>query len=238
MTARDDNERITRAGEYALRILDPEAEAAARAEATRDPAFGAEVDRWNSRLSRLADEVSPVEPSATLWPRILAATGGAANDNAVVFWRRWAIGSTGLLAASLAAVVLLVATPDPVADPATPPDAGSITRVATLKLDNGVTALTLAYDSATGELYLAPTREMEGDTRVPHLWLVLPDDGGVKLVGAINGTETSRHSLEGVIVGQATQAIAVAVSMEEPGHTPDPDHPDGPVVAQGEFQPL
>jgi|GEM_PF-6139804 len=28
MTARDDNERITRAGEYALRILDPEAEAA------------------------------------------------------------------------------------------------------------------------------------------------------------------------------------------------------------------
>lgn len=238
MTPSDHEDRITRAGEYALRVLNPTEEAEARAEAARNPAFGIEVDRWNEQLGRLADEVAPVQPPASLWPRILAATGGAANDNAVVFWRRWAIGSTGLLAASLAAVAVLIATPAPAPDPATTPVAGSITRVATLKLDNGVTALTLAYDSATGELYLAPTREMEGDTRIPHLWLVLPDGAGVQLVGAIDGHETSRHSLEGVIVNQATEAIAVAVSMEQPGHTPNPDHPDGPVVAQGEFQPL
>lgn len=238
MTASDQDDRIARAGEYALRVLSPAEEADARAEAARDPAFGAEVDRWNTRLSQMADEIAPVQPSDGLWPRIVAATGGAANDNAVVFWRRWAIGSTGLLAASLAAVAIMIATPAPAPDPATTPVAGAITRVATLKLDNGVTALTLAYDSVTGELYLAPTREMEGDTRIPHLWLILPDEGGVQLVGAIDGHETSRHNLQGVIVGQATQAIAVAVSMEEPGHTPDPDHPDGPVVARGEFQPL
>ena len=238
MTASDHEDRIARAGEYALRVLSPAEEAEARAEAARDPAFGAEVDRWNDQLSRMADGIAPVQPSGSLWPRILAATGGAANDNAVTFWRRWAIGSTGLLAASLAAVAIMIATPAPAPDPATTPVAGSITRVATLKLDNGVTALTLAYDSATGELYLAPTREMEGDTRIPHLWLVLPNEGGVQLVGAIDGHDTSRHNLEGVIVGQATEAIAVAVSMEEPGHTPNPDRPDGPVVAEGEFQPL
>jgi len=238
MTASDHEDRIARAGEYALRVLGPADEAEARAEAARDPSFAAEVDRWNDQLSRMADGIAPVQPSAALWPRIQAATGGAANDNAVTFWRRWAIGSTGLLAASLAAVAIMVATPAPAPDPATTPVAGAITRVATLKLDNGATALTLAYDSATGELYLAPTREMEGDTRIPHLWLVLPDEGGVQLVGAIDGHDTSRHNLEGVIVGQATEAIAVAVSMEEPGHTPDPDRPDGPVVAQGEFQPL
>ena len=238
MTASNDDDRIARAGEYALRGLSPAEEAAARAEAARDPVFGAEVDRWNDQLSHMADGIAPVQPSASLWPRILAATGGAANDNAVTFWRRWAIGSTGLLAASLAAVAIMIATPAPAPDPATTPVAGSITRVATLKLDNGVTALTLAYDSATGELYLAPTREMEGDTRIPHLWLVLPNEGGVQLVGAIDGHDTSRHNLEGVIVGQATEAIAVAVSMEEPGHTPNPDRPDGPVVAEGEFQPL
>ncbi|MBB5659880.1 anti-sigma factor domain-containing protein [Brevundimonas halotolerans] len=238
MTASNDDDRIARAGEYALRVLSPAEEAAARAEAARDPVFGAEVDRWNDQLSHMADGIAPVQPSASLWPRILAATGGAANDNAVTFWRRWAIGSTGLLAASLAAVAIMIATPAPAPDPATTPVAGSITRVATLKLDNGVTALTLAYDSATGELYLAPTREMEGDTRIPHLWLVLPNEGGVQLVGAIDGHDTSRHNLEGVIVGQATEAIAVAVSMEEPGHTPNPDRPDGPVVAEGEFQPL
>ncbi|HAJ04202.1 MULTISPECIES: anti-sigma factor domain-containing protein [unclassified Brevundimonas] len=238
MTASNDDDRIARAGEYALRVLSPAEEAAAHAEAARDPVFGAEVDRWNDQLSHMADGIAPVQPSASLWPRILAATGGAANDNAVTFWRRWAIGSTGLLAASLAAVAIMIATPAPAPDPATTPVAGSITRVATLKLDNGVTALTLAYDSATGELYLAPTREMEGDTRIPHLWLVLPNEGGVQLVGAIDGHDTSRHNLEGVIVGQATEAIAVAVSMEEPGHTPNPDRPDGPVVAEGEFQPL
>jgi len=238
MTVSDHEDRIARAGEYALRVLSPSEEAAARAEAARDPAFGAEVDRWNDQLGRMADGIAPVQPSAALWPRILAATGGAANDNAVVFWRRWAIGSTGLLAASLAAVAIMIATPAPAPDPATTPAAGAITRVATLKLENGATALTLAYDSVTGELYLAPTREMEGDTRIPHLWLVLPNEGGVQLVGAIDGHDTSRHSLEGVIVGQATEAIAVAVSMEEPGHTPDPGHPDGPVVAQGEFQAL
>ena len=238
MTASNDDDRIARAGEYALRVLSPAEEAAAHAEAARDPVFGAEVDRWNDQLSHMADGIAPVQPSASLWPRILAATGGAANDNAVPFWRRWAIGSTGLLAASLAAVAIMIATPAPAPDPATTPVAGSITRVATLKLDNGVTALTLAYDSATGELYLAPTREMEGDTRIPHLWLVLPNEGGVQLVGAIDGHDTSRHNLEGVIVGQATEAIAVAVSMEEPGHTPNPDRPDGPVVAEGEFQPL
>ena len=92
MTVSDHEDRIARAGEYALRVLSPSEEAAARAEAARDPAFGAEVDRWNDQLGRMADGIAPVQPSAALWPRILAATGGAANDNAVVFWRRWAIG--------------------------------------------------------------------------------------------------------------------------------------------------
>ena len=237
MTAPED-ERTARAGEYALRVLGPKDEAQARSDAASDPAFGKEVDRWNSRLSRLADEITPVQPSPGLWPRIVAATGGAANDNTLIFWRRWAIGSTGLLAASLAAVAILIATPAPAPDPVTTPVAGSITRVATLKLENGVTAMTLAYDSVTGELYLAPTREMEGDVRIPHLWLIMPDEGGVQLIGAIDGHDTSRHNLQGGIVGQAGQAIAVAVSMEEPGHTPHADHPDGPVVAQGEFQAL
>ncbi|MBO9502618.1 anti-sigma factor [Brevundimonas sp. A19_0] len=237
MTASDHDDRIARAGEYALRVLDPAEEVAARAEAARDPAFGAEVDRWNTRLSQLADGIAPVEPSPRLWPRIVAVTGGAANDNAARFWRRWAIGSTGLLAASLVAMVVMVSQPEPVVtNPPTP--TASLTRVATLKLDNGAAAMTLVYDSATGELYLAPTSEMEGDTRIPHLWLVMPDNAGVQLVGAIDGHDTSRHNLQGVMVGQATQAIAVAVSMEQPGHTPHADHPDGPVVAQGEFQPL
>ncbi|TAJ66966.1 anti-sigma factor [Brevundimonas sp.] len=225
------------AGELALRVLSPDEEAAACAREAADPGFAAHVEAWNDRLAGLADGIAPVEPSPWVWPRVEAGLTPptAANDNSVVFWRRWAIGSTGLLAASVAAVIVLLAqpAPAPVMAPAPPP----VIRVATLTLESGAAAMTLAYDSATGELYLAPTTEMAGDTRVPHLWLVMPE-GGVQLVGAIDGSTTSRHNLGRALSGPAGHANAVAVSMEAPGHTPAPDKPDGPVVASGELQRL
>ena len=226
------------AGELALRVLSPEDEAAARARASAEPAFATHVEAWNGHLGGLADGIDPVEPSAGVWPRVEAGLTPpvAANDNRVVFWRRWAIGSTGLLAASLAAVVMLAAQPVPAPEVATAPPPAAI-RVATLTLESGEAAMTLAYDAGTGELYLAPTNEMAGDTRVPHLWLVMPE-GGVQLVGAVDGSATSRQSLGQALFGPAGTANAVAVSMEAPGHTPAPNKPDGPVVAQGVLQRL
>ena len=232
----DEDEAL--AGELALRVLSPAEEAGARAREASDPAFAAHVDAWNERLAGLADGIAPVEPSPRVWPRVEAGLTPptAANDNGVVFWRRWAIGSTGLLAASLAAVVVMLAPPAPAPAP-TPGLAPAVIRVATLTLESGAAAMTIAYDSATGELYLAPTDKMAGDTRVPHLWLVMPE-GGVQLVGAIDGSATSRHSLGQALSGPAGAANAVAVSMEAPGHTPAPDRPDGPVVASGQLQRL
>ena len=232
------DEDLALAGELALRVLSPEDEAAARAREAADPAFAAHVEAWNERLGGLADGIVSVEPSPWVWPSVEAGLTppSAANDNSIVFWRRWAIGSTGLLAASVAAVIVLLAqpAPAPIATPAPPP---AVIRVATLTLESGAAAMTLAYDAGTGELYLAPTTEMAGDTRVPHLWLVMPE-GGVQLVGAIDGSATSRHSLGQALFGPAGEANAVAVSMEAPGHTPAPNKPDGPVVASGELQRL
>ena len=226
------------AGELALRVLSPAEEAAARAREAADPAFAADVESWNERLAGLADDIPPVAPSPYVWPRVEAGLPPvAANDNRLAFWRTWAVGSTGLLAASLAAVVVLLAQPSPV-PPAPAPEAPvAVTRVATLTLENGHAAMTIAYDPVSGELYLAPTDKMAGDTRVPHLWLVMPE-GGVQLVGAIDGSATSRHNLGRALSGKAGQARAVAVSMETPGHTPAPDRPDGPVVASGDLQRL
>ncbi len=231
----DDDQAL--AGELALRVLSPAEEAAARAREAAEPAFAAHVAAWNDQLAGLADDIAPVQPSPWVWPRVEAglAPPAAANDNGVVFWRRWAIGSTGLLAASLAAVAMLMAQPAPA--PVAPAAPVAVTRVATLTLENGAAAMTLAYDPGTGELYLAPTEAMAGDARVPHLWLVMPE-GGVQLVGAIDGAATSRHSLGRALSGPAGQANAVAVSMEAPGHTPAPNKPDGPVVASGELQRL
>ncbi|WP_396595607.1 anti-sigma factor domain-containing protein [Brevundimonas sp. R86498] len=233
-------EETVTAGELALRVLSPADEARARAREASDPAFAAEVQIWNDQLARLAAEIPSVQPSPSVWPRIEASigAGAAANDNGRVgFWRAWALGATGLLAASLVAVGVLVARPAPV-PVVQPAPAGGVTRIATLSLESGAPAVTLVYDTMTGHLFLAPTEAMAGDARVPHLWLVRPDGAGVQLVGAIDGTATSRHTLDAVLAAAAGEAQAVAISMEAPGHTPAADRPDGPVVASGELQAL
>lgn len=226
------------AGELALRVLSPVEEVQARARLAADPAFAAEVEAWNERLAGFVSGIAPVEPSALLWPRLQTAIGDVANDNGrLVFWRRWAVGSTGLLAASLAAVVVMLAQPGPVA-PSRPAPVGGVTRVATLTLDGGAPAVTLAYDTATGNLFIAPSPQLAGGEGVPHLWLVLPDDAGVQLVGAIEGGAASTRSLSQALAGAAGTATAVAISIEAPGHVPAANKPDGPVVASGELQRL
>lgn len=232
------NEDEALAGELALRVLSPSEEAAARAREASDAAFAADVETWNDRLARLAEEIAPVTPSQGLWPRIQA--GLPANDNdRTAFWRRWALGSTGLLAASLAAVVVLAVSrdqPQVIQPPQAQPVEAQVVRVATLTLqEGGQAAMTLVYDPNTENLYLAPTDAMAGDERVPHLWLVMPE-GGVQLVGSVDGSATSRRHLDALLAGRAGQANAVAVSMEAPGHTPAANKPDGPVVASGELQ--
>jgi len=228
------------AGELALRLLSPEDERVARARAESDPAFAREVEAWNSRLSALTAEVPAVEPAGGVWARVQADITPVANDNSRVgFWRAWAVGSTGLLAASLVAVAVLIARPAPAPVIMAPePEQGAITRVATLTLsEGGGQAMTVAYDTLTGNLFLAPTSSMAGAQGVPHLWLVTPE-GGVQLVGAIDGESVSRHTLPEDLAGQAGSATAVAISMEAPGHTPGQHQPDGPVVASGELQQL
>ena len=236
MTDPSDDDRETLAAELALRVLPADEEARAEALRTADARFNRAVEQWDERIAPMFDEVAPVAPPSGVWPRISAVIG-AANDNAIRFWRRWAVGATGLLAASLAAIIVLVAQDRPVAPLApAPTPAGGVTRVATLSVEGGGTAVNLVYDSATGNLFLAPTDKMVGDRRVPHLWLVMPE-GGVQLIGAIDGVATSRHNL-GAMMPMAAHASAVAISMEEPGHTPGAERPDGPVVASGELQAL
>ena len=227
------------AGELALRVLSPDEERAAQARVDADPAFAAQVDAWNEHLAAFVAEIPSVQPSSRVWPRVEASVAPAANDNArAAFWRAWAVGSTGLLAASLVAVAVLVARPAPAPVVQTAP-VGGVTRVATISMtDGGAPVVALAYDTMTGKLFIAPTRAMEGTSAVPHLWLVKPDGAGVQLIGAIDGSAASHHQLTDVLASTAGQAVAVAISMETPGHTPAADKPDGPVVATGELEAL
>ena len=255
-TFTDMEDRDVLAGELALRLLSPLDEAQALARVETDPAFAAEVEAWNERLAAFVHEIAPVEPSGAVWLRLDAALAPFApsgrpgdmwandNDRVAPFWKTWAIGATALLAASLGAVAFMIAQPEPVTTPVAPPvqaPAGGVTRVATLSLDSGAPVLTLAYDTATGNLFIAPTAELAGEDGVPHLWLVLADDAGVQLVGAIDDDESSRLNLTQVMSatpGQPGQAVTMAISIEAPGTTPAQNQPNGPVVAAGELQVL
>lgn len=229
------------AAELALRVLDREAEAAARGRQASDPAFAADVAAWEARLAVLFDGIAPVQPSTAVWRRIEAGLSVPANDNRkLVFWRRWAVASTGLLAASVAAFAVMLARPDAVVPPpAAPPAAQTpeIARIATLSTPEGEAFATVVYDSATETLYLAPLRSAQQDARVPHLWLMLPD-GGVQLVGAIDGRQPSRQPVAPGLSAQIGQVAQLAISMEAPGHAPAPNKPDGPVVASGDIRTL
>lgn len=230
-----DEDRDLLAGELALRLLSPVEEAAARARQARDPAFAAEVDAWSERLGQMVESAPSEEPSPALWAR-LSAVIGSANDNLVIFWRRWAVGSSALLAASLGALIFLAARPDQTPVAASSPTPPAVTRVATLTVEGGGMAATLIYDPVTGGLFVQPAAPMPPG-RVPHLWLVM-DDGVVRLVGPVDGASQSRHRLSGGMEIMAGRAQAVAISMEAPGHTPPVDKPDGPVIASGAFQPV
>lgn len=243
-------ERDALAGELALRVLSPEEEAVALARLETDAGFADEVEAWNEHLAAFVAEVVPVKPSPEVWPRVEAGIGAgvttgpivpvAANDDGkIAFWRTWAVASTGLMAASLVGLAIMLGQPprEVIREVPGPAAQGGMTRVATLTLEDGAPAVTLAYDTATGNLFIAPTMQLAGDTRVPHLWLVRPE-GGVQLVGAIDGSTTSRQSLPDALSGVAGSATAVAISLEAPGTTPASDTPGGPVVASGELQQL
>lgn len=228
------------AAEYVLGVLDARERAMAEARLAADPAFADEVEVWNARLSPLAEAVVPVVPPATAWARIALATGvgavggapSAANDDARVrFWRRWAMGASGLAAASLALAAMLAGRPATVVQvpgraPVAPPPV-----VATLKATGGAVALVAAYDSGANTLVLAPVGAAP-DRTVPTLWL-LKRGGGVQRLGPMDMTKPTRISVDPAIAPTARGASGLAVSLEPFGVTSQT--PKGPVIASGLF---
>jgi anti-sigma-K factor RskA len=220
------------AAEYVLGVLDAAGRAAAEARMARDRAFAEDVARWTERLGPLAEGAPEAPPPPELWERIeasitpgaAASRPAAANDNAagVRFWRRLALGASTAAAASVAAVVLLLARPDP-----------AVVQVATLATPQGEATVMLAFNPRTRALLVTPGAGLRTGRAVPHLWLMEPG-GGVRLVGAIDPEEAATHSLPEDLALRARSAEGAAVSLEPPGRTPAAA-PAGPVVASGRF---
>lgn len=230
------------AAERSLRLNTGEADAALAARAEADAGFRAEIDAWDERLAPLYDEIEPVEPPLAVWPRVAdSIRPRAVNDNmAARFWRGWAMASTGLLAASLAGLVVLIANPRierhyvdrPV--PAQTPDFQPVS-VATLMsaTDPDMPIATITYDPQTGTLYVSPTMQMTPEAgQVPTLWLMMPE-GEVMRVGGVDPSHPRTHSVPMAMRSMAADAPALAVSLE-PADNPNSPAPLGPMIASGE----
>jgi anti-sigma-K factor RskA len=253
-----DGEDLT-AAEYALGVLDREARAAVEARAEQDAAFAADILGWTVRLAPLIEEISPVEPSATLWPRIetaidrpkvrtgpVAATEtpprAPANDaepRGFLLWRIWAVGAS---VAAVAAIAVIVAHPQLPSGSAAPGQAlfaqgggASRTLVANLALtESKAAAFTVAYDPVQSTIYAGPDSGFSIPVgRSAELWLI-PADGKPRPMGLVDPTKPATMPMPPEFKSLAKEQATLALSIEPVGGSKT-GLPTGPVVAAGKF---
>ncbi len=246
------------AAELALGVLDPAARARAQARAATDDAFAAEAADWSRRLFPLIEEVAPVEPSATLWPRIAAGAGLAApaqpsapapatpaeaaadrpsaevvplrKSRALAAWRATAIAGLALAAASLA-VAAYVST-RPIAVTAAPLLAAKLSPVSPGPSIIGSEPLFVAtLDRARGTVVMTPISPGPVDPRVRELWLI-PKGGQPVAAGLLDTAHIRPLPLKPELLKLAEAGATLAISLEPPGGSPKPG-PTGPVIAAG-----
>jgi anti-sigma-K factor RskA len=163
------------AAEYVLRLLDAAETAACEARLARDPAFAAEVVRWQEDLAALDDAFAPAEPPARLGARVEEALFGRPPGLLARLW-----GSAGLWrAVAAAAVIAAVVLGRPAPETEAPelvatvaPTVGDLQLVALLDRDAGLIRFTrLAGEAPQGrsfELWLLP----EGATAPESLGII------------------------------------------------------------------
>ena len=194
----------------------------------RDAALRADVVRWETHLSPLAERLAPVDPHVRVWKKIETRLGGASSAAVVgkkaglweslSFWRSLGMGASGLAVALLATMLTLK------------PVEQSPTLTAVLAEDNNV-ARVFVEQSKPGLLtvrMVTPWKTMNG--MALELWVV-PKDGAPRSLGLINDTGETRLVFTG-IDEKLSGGLVFALSKEPPGGSPT-GQPTGSVMCKG-----
>jgi anti-sigma-K factor RskA len=238
---RDLTEAEALAAEHALGVLSARERAEAEARMARDPAFAVEVEAWRERLAPMAEAVEPVTPPQGLWPRIarlLPANDDAALMNRLRFWRTSAMGGFALAAASLAAVVVVVANP-PVGERAAPARQGHVMQAKLMSQDERLQPLFVAAYDPDRKMLIITSLLPEGSDpqKVHELWLMTGAHKPMPL-GAIEPGKSKMIRMPVGANGMIAEGAALAVSIEPPGAAPTPAGPTGPIAAMGKLTKL
>jgi anti-sigma-K factor RskA len=255
------------AAEYVLGTLRGGARRRLQQYAEHDVVIRKSLEEWQQRLEPLAELVPPRMPSAAVWEAIeqrlgiVAARDGAPTrpsaqatrptrptdtarparnwlDN-LAFWRGWAIGVTAIAAIAVVVAVrslLLIegTTTTPSQTVAQQPGA-EVSHVAVLNDKNAQPIMLVAWDEAhstmtlhrLGDVQLPPDRAMQ-------LWGI-PASGHPVSLGVLPNSGNGKVS---AAEQRPESYAALAISIEPPGGSPNPDGPSGPVVFSGKLLPL
>jgi len=249
--APDLSEAEALAAEHALGVLDGRERAEAEARMAREPAFAAEVEAWRERLAPMIEAIEAVPAPQGVWPRIerqlpaSAAAPAPANDNATLlgrvrFWRNSAVSGFGLAAAGIAAAITVLAQPPQI-----------VTKVQTVEPSGQLLSASMVATSGRAQpLFVAsydPDRKAiivtsllpEGSNpeKVQELWLIAGKEHP-KPLGFLEPGKSKIIPLKTDLAGQVAEGATLAVSLEAPGGSTDPNGPQGPVVGAGSLSKL
>ncbi len=201
------------AAEYVLGTLPLPDRIAAEARIKADPAFAAEVARWEQEFAALNDGYAEIA-APDLMPKIEARLFGKPQQKPG--WSRFWIIGAGLATAVAVLVALWLPTNNPFNDAPT----------LTAELTADAQPVAFAAQWSAGELELTQTAGPAAEPgRVYELWLIAGEAAPVSL-GLIDDPE-SRRALADLPLG-----AVLAVSLEPTGGSPT-GAPTGPVLVTG-----
>ncbi len=221
--------------DFALGALDGAALRAAELRLRRDPAFAADVARWQAELAPLSDAVAPATPPPAVWAGIErelfreAAPSATALATpvakAVALWRNLAFAASAVAAVALAMLVLRPGAPSAAAPPAL-----LAASMATTDATKAV-VITATWDAARGAVILTPAARQPSRGLTPELWVIVGKDKPQSL-GLIDLKDAQAHVVSPALRQKLTRGATLAISLEPAGGSPT-GQPTGPIVATG-----
>jgi anti-sigma-K factor RskA len=252
------------AAEYALGTLRGGARRRLQMYAEHDVVIRDSLDEWQQRLAPLAELVPPRMPSAAVWEAIEQRLGIVLGrvtaptrepvpppqapsparpargrlDN-LAFWRGWAIGVTAIAAIAVIVAVrsllqIEATTTTPSQTVAQEP-AAEVSHVAVLNDKNAQPIMLVAWD----ETHSTMTLHRLGDVQLPpdramQLWGI-PASGHPVSLGVLPNSGNGKVS---AAAQRPESYAALAISIEPPNGSPNPNGPSGPVVFSGKLLPV
>ena len=249
--APDLTEHEALAAEHALGVLDARERADAENRMARDPAFAADVEAWRQRLAPMLDSVAAVPAPQGTWQRIerrLPANDdrvAPANDNGqllnrVRFWRNSAMGGFSAAAAALVAALVVGNQPATIlTKEVTVQPQGQLLSASVVSQDTRVQPLFVAaYDPDRKQLIVTSLLPEGSDRdKVHELWLIAGQDNP-KSLGLVESGKAKVIALPTELLAKMADGAALAVSLEPPGGSKNPDGPSGPVIGVGKLSKL